>query len=136
MEGVIQKPRVRIRSKNGVPGKTAISVQPSNSSSSTARKVGAQKKATETAENIEFLRKRMMNILQDNAQKLQKRALAKLTKDITEAKRLVRLQNVSKEYLEPLIRIRPKPRITLTEVSVFRNEAGVGLNKTDLNEKY
>ena len=54
MEGVIQKPRVRIRSKSGVPSEPVMSVQPSNSSNSIARKVGAQKKAAETAENIEF----------------------------------------------------------------------------------
>ncbi len=131
MEGVIQKPRVRIRSKNGVPSEPVLSVQPSNSSNSIARKVGALKKAAETAENIEFLRKRLMNILQDNAQKLQKRALAKLTKDITEAKRLVKLQNINKDYLEPLRGIRRKARIALTQVITLSNEVNEGKQRSE-----
>ena len=54
-----------------------------------------------------------------------------MTKDITEAKRLVKLQNVNKDYLEPLRGIRRKARIALTQVIALSNEVDEGKQRSE-----
>ena len=76
-------------------------------------------------EKITDLRSRLLDITKNFDYKLTKQAYTKLTKDITGASRLVKLQNIENEYIEGLRNIQTKgKRISLQMVSSYKKENG------------
>ena len=76
-------------------------------------------------ERISDLRSRLLDIVKNYDYKLTTQGFTKLTKDITGASRLIKLQNIEKEYVEGLRSIKTNgKKVSLLMVSSYRKDGG------------
>ena len=76
-------------------------------------------------EKISDLKNRLLDITKNYDYKLTKQAYTKLTKDITGASRLIKLQNIESEYVEALRGVKTDgKRVSLTIIREYKKEGG------------
>ena len=78
---------------------------------------------------IKPLRDLLLNYVEENAHKIKPNVKVRLIKEITNSKKLTKLQNLETNYITPLRFVKPKKPLPLTEVNRFNKSLNASASK-------